>query len=168
MKLISSPPGQNGRRFADNIFRFIFVNKKMSILVKISLKFVPKGPIDNKPGPCITNVFVTRRKNFSQWHRSFQRKLRSHWLKFLRQGPALVEIMSWCWIGDNHCLNQCWPDSLMHIFDIRGRWVNTLIPASNHYHINSCQTVSCQSIWESFLNLCLGYGLSHWEKLLHK
>ena len=49
------------------------------------------------PGPCITNVFATRRKNFSQWHRSFQRKLRSHWLKFLRhvaitlviQGPGL-------------------------------------------------------------------------------
>ena len=37
-----------------------------------------------KPGPCITNVFATRRKNFSQWHRSFQRKLLSHWLKFLR------------------------------------------------------------------------------------
>ena len=49
------------------------------------------------PGPCITNVFATRRKNFSQWHRSFQRKLLSHWLKFLRhvaktlviQGPVL-------------------------------------------------------------------------------
>ena len=36
-----------------------------------------------EPGPCITNVFATCRKNFSQWHRSFQRKLRSHWLKFL-------------------------------------------------------------------------------------
>ena len=32
--------------------------------------------------PVITNVFATRRKNFSQWHRSFQRKLLSHWLKF--------------------------------------------------------------------------------------
>ena len=49
-----------------------------------------------QPAPCITNVFATRRKNFSQWHRSFQRKLLSHWLKFLRhvaitlviQGPA--------------------------------------------------------------------------------
>ena len=49
-------------------------------------------------GPCITNVFATRRKNFSQWHRSFQRKLLSHRLKFLRhvaitlviQGPDLL------------------------------------------------------------------------------
>ena len=32
---------------ADDIFRCIFVNEKFIILIKISLKFVPKGPIDN-------------------------------------------------------------------------------------------------------------------------
>ena len=45
----SSPPGQNGRHFADYIFGCIFINKKFYILIKISLKFVPKGPIDNNP-----------------------------------------------------------------------------------------------------------------------
>ena len=45
----SSPPGQNGCHFADDIFRCVFVNKKVRILIKISLKFVPKGPIDNIP-----------------------------------------------------------------------------------------------------------------------
>ena len=35
--------------FADDIFRRIFVNKKFSTLIEISLKFVPKGPINNKP-----------------------------------------------------------------------------------------------------------------------
>ena len=44
------------------------------------------------PGPCITNVLATRRKNFSQWHRSFQRKLRSHWLKFLRHVAITLVI----------------------------------------------------------------------------
>ena len=43
------PPGQNGHHFADDVFRSIFVNEKFCILVKISLKFVPKGPIDNNP-----------------------------------------------------------------------------------------------------------------------
>ena len=33
----SSPPGQNVRRFADDIF----MNEKFCILIKISLKFVP-------------------------------------------------------------------------------------------------------------------------------
>ena len=34
---------------ADNVFKCIFVNEKFCILIKISLKFVPKGPIDNNP-----------------------------------------------------------------------------------------------------------------------
>ena len=33
--------------FADDIFRCISVNEKFCILVEISLKFVPTGPIDN-------------------------------------------------------------------------------------------------------------------------
>ena len=40
------PPGQNGRHFTD-IFKCIFVNEKVQPFLKISLKFVPKGPIDN-------------------------------------------------------------------------------------------------------------------------
>ena len=44
----SSPPGQNGRHFTDNIFKDIFMNEKLCILTWISLKFVPNGPIDNK------------------------------------------------------------------------------------------------------------------------
>ena len=40
-------PRQNGRHFADNIFKCIFLNENIWILIKISLKFVPKGPINN-------------------------------------------------------------------------------------------------------------------------
>ena len=43
----SSPAGQNGRHFADDIFTCILVNEKICILIKISLKFVPKCPINN-------------------------------------------------------------------------------------------------------------------------
>ena len=39
---------KNGRHFADDVFGRIFVNEKFYILIKISLKFVPNGPIDNK------------------------------------------------------------------------------------------------------------------------
>ena len=38
---------QNGRHFADDIFKCIFLNENVSIAIKISLKFVPKGPINN-------------------------------------------------------------------------------------------------------------------------
>ena len=34
---------------ADDISKHIFLNEKLGILIEISLKFVPKGPIDNNP-----------------------------------------------------------------------------------------------------------------------
>ena len=40
-------PRQNGRHFADDIFKWVFVNQNVWIPIKISLKFVPKGPINN-------------------------------------------------------------------------------------------------------------------------
>ena len=47
---VNSPlPGQNGHNFADVIFRCIFLKEKFCIFIKSSLKFVPNGPIDNKP-----------------------------------------------------------------------------------------------------------------------
>ena len=45
----SSPPGQNGRHFPDDIFICIFMNEKFCILIRISQRFVPKGPIENNP-----------------------------------------------------------------------------------------------------------------------
>ena len=40
-------PRQNGRHFADSIFKCIFLNENVSIAIKISLKFVPMDPINN-------------------------------------------------------------------------------------------------------------------------
>ena len=39
----------NGHNFTEDIFKCIFVNKKFCVLIQISLKFVPKGPIDTDP-----------------------------------------------------------------------------------------------------------------------
>ena len=44
----SFPSGQNGRHFADDLFRYIFLNEQFFILIPISLKFVAKCLIDNK------------------------------------------------------------------------------------------------------------------------
>ena len=40
-------PRQNGRHFPDDIFKWILLNENIWILLKISLKFVPKGRINN-------------------------------------------------------------------------------------------------------------------------
>ena len=42
-------PRQNGRHFADAILKCILVNENVWIPIKISLKFVPKGAINNIP-----------------------------------------------------------------------------------------------------------------------
>ena len=42
-------PRQNGRHFPDDIFKCIFLNENVLISIKISLKFVPKVPINNIP-----------------------------------------------------------------------------------------------------------------------
>ena len=42
-----SRPRQNGRHFPNDLFKCIFMNEKFCILIKISLKFVHKGPINN-------------------------------------------------------------------------------------------------------------------------
>ena len=42
-------PRQNGRHFADDIFKCIFLNENVWIPIEISLKFVPKSPINNIP-----------------------------------------------------------------------------------------------------------------------
>ena len=42
-------PRQNARRFADATFKHIFVNENVRIFIEISLKFVPKVPINSIP-----------------------------------------------------------------------------------------------------------------------
>ena len=56
---LTHPPGQNGRHFADDIFKCIFMNEKFCILIEISLKFVPKRLIDNKAA--LVQVMAWRR-----------------------------------------------------------------------------------------------------------
>ena len=40
---------QDGRYFTDDVLKYIFVNEKVWILVKIPLKYVARGPINNIP-----------------------------------------------------------------------------------------------------------------------
>ena len=42
-------PRRNGRRFGDDTFKHILIDETVRISIKISLKFVPKGPTNNNP-----------------------------------------------------------------------------------------------------------------------
>ena len=54
-------PRQNSRHFADQTFKRIFLNETFRILIKISLKFVPKGPINNIPA--LVQIMAWRRSS---------------------------------------------------------------------------------------------------------
>ena len=52
-------PRQNGRHFADDMFKCIFLNENLWIPIEISLTFVPKGSIDNIPA--LVQIMAWRR-----------------------------------------------------------------------------------------------------------
>ena len=52
-------PGQNGRHFPDDNLKRIFLNENVWILIKISLKFVPRSPINNIPA--LVRIMAWRR-----------------------------------------------------------------------------------------------------------
>ena len=69
-RLDSSPPGvKNGRYFADDIFICIFVNEAFCILIKISLKFVPKRlGLDDCLAPNRQQAIIWTNTDLIHWH----------------------------------------------------------------------------------------------------
>ena len=81
-------PRQNGRHFADDIFKRFFLNENVWIPIKISLKFVPKDPIDNIPA--LVQIMAWRRPGASHY-------LKQWWLDYWRiyTSLGLNELKSW-------------------------------------------------------------------------
>ena len=52
-------PKQDDRHFPDNILKCIFLNENVQISIKISLKFIPKGSINNIPA--LVQIMALRR-----------------------------------------------------------------------------------------------------------
>ena len=52
-------PRQYRRHFPDDTFKWIFLNENVRISIKISLKFVPKGPINKIPA--LVQIMAWRR-----------------------------------------------------------------------------------------------------------
>ena len=58
-------PRRNKQHFADDIFKCIFFNENVWISIKISPKFVPKGPINNIPA--LVQIMAWRRSGASHY-----------------------------------------------------------------------------------------------------
>ena len=55
-------PRPNDRHFSDDIFKCIFLNKNISISIRILLTFAPKVPIDNKTSVGLDDRWVPGRQ----------------------------------------------------------------------------------------------------------
>ena len=81
-------PRQNGRHFADVIFRCIFLNENARISLKISLRFVPKVRINSIPA--LVQILAWRRPGDKPLSEPMMVSLLAHicvtrpqWVKFI-------------------------------------------------------------------------------------
>ena len=82
-------PRQNGHRFTDDTLQRIFLKENIKILIKISLKFVPKGQINNIPA--LVQIMAWRRPGDKPLSETMMVRLETHicvtrpqWVKPLR------------------------------------------------------------------------------------
>ena len=90
-------PRQHGRHFADDIFKRIFVNENLWILLKISLKCVLKIRINNIPA--LVEIMVWRRSSDKPLSQPMLDSLRTHicvtwpqWANAWTKRPSSADI----------------------------------------------------------------------------
>ena len=84
--LIKLRPRQNGRHSAEYLFKCTFLIENVWILIKMSLKFVPKGPISNIPA--LVQIMG--------WRRPGDKPL---------PVPMLVSLLAHIWVTRPQCVN---------------------------------------------------------------
>ena len=82
-------PRQNGRHFADDTFKCIFLKENVRISIEISLKFVPRSPIDNIPA--LFQVMAWRRWGDKPLSEAMMVSLLTHIC------VARPQLVNFCW-----------------------------------------------------------------------
>ena len=105
-------PKQDGRRFPDDTFEQIFLKENVIILIKISVKFVPNGPIDNIPA--LVQIMAWRRPGDKPLSEPMMARLPTHicvtrpqWVKgtaSIKDSLKLwwLELTTTCAVGGRH------------------------------------------------------------------
>ena len=114
-------PRQDGRHFADDIFTYIFFKDNCFIMIKFSLKYVRKGPIDNNPA--LVQIMAWRRSGDKPLSEPMMVSLLTHicvirpqWVKTWPDNASFssCSIENWWYYRKNllersvssHCLHQ--------------------------------------------------------------
>ena len=96
-------PGQNGRLFANDIFGCIFVKWKICTLIKISLKFISKSPIDNNLA--MVKIMAWRRIGDKPLSESMLTRFTDAYMRYQRELTPLA--MSYGWDSKSCVWNRC-------------------------------------------------------------
>ena len=109
-------PRPNRRHFADDIFKCIFLNQNVWIPIKVSMKFVPKGPINNIPA--LVQIMAWRPPGDKPLSEPMMVSLTTHicvtwpqWVNSIlhsRFEYTLDQLMACCLMAPRHYLNQCY------------------------------------------------------------
>ena len=90
---------QNGRHFPDDTFKCIILNENVRISIKISLKFVPKGPMNKIPA--LVQIMAWRRPGDKPLSEPMMVRLMVHicvtlpqWVKAVSIGPMSPQLWS--------------------------------------------------------------------------
>ena len=83
----------NGRHFPDDIFKPIFLNENTRISIKISLKFVPKVPINNIPA--LVQIMAWRRSGDKPLSEPMMVSILTHICVTQPQWVKLDLVMMW-------------------------------------------------------------------------
>ena len=96
-------PTQNGRYFPDDIFKCIFLNENVWISIKISLKCVPKGRVNNVPA--LLQIMAWRRPGDKPLSEPMMVSLPTHicvsrpqWVKHIQWFHITWNIFVTCWL----------------------------------------------------------------------
>ena len=129
---------QYGRHFADDILKYIFLKENVWISIKISLKFVPKGPINNIPA--LVQIMAWRRPGDKPLSEPILVSLGLvYWHIYALLG--LNELTHWC---PNVTCNYL----LTKITHTDANCDITLhLCCTCHWHIKNCFMVKISLIW---------------------
>ena len=112
-------PRQNDRHFPGDIFKCIFLSESVWVPIKMSLKFVPKGPINNIPG--LVQIMAWRRPGDKSLFEPMVVSLTTH---ICVTRPQWVKRMS-SEVSDNYIIKKvCRIQSRLHSLSTKFCWTH--------------------------------------------
>ena len=161
--LITLKSGQNGHRhFPDDNLKRIFLNENICISIKISLKFVPKGPINNIPA--LVQIMA--------WHRPGDKPL-SEPIMFSLLTHICVTRPQWVFMASH---NLSYPRRSVHTCSFLSEvyWLAAAKPRPqpnlgglDNFNARFCGYLSYdEGYWKGFLkHFCCHVSPSHFNRV---